>query len=243
MIDWSQGPRRRSGSWRFQRYSAARTCARSQGRSLVALAGDVAPRGAGDRSSGRRRPTIPRSRASRRPQVSTLLSCVRPTSPAIASATGTCWCTRCRRPSMPTALRYDIVVMLQPTSPLRAARGRFGAIRMLVEGKYDSVWSVSADRSQSASAQAAGGARRQDGLLGCAWRAHHCASAARAGLSSQRRRVRDHARLPARPEDDQRSTHRRIRHCGRARIDRHRVRHRIDRVSADRPTRGAGSPA
>lgn len=39
--------------------------------------------------------------------------------------------------------RYDIVVMLQPTSPLRTPEMVSGAIRMLVEGGWDSVWSVS----------------------------------------------------------------------------------------------------
>lgn len=39
--------------------------------------------------------------------------------------------------------RYDIVVMLQPTSPLRAPAQVSEAIRMLVEGGWDSVWTVS----------------------------------------------------------------------------------------------------
>ena len=38
---------------------------------------------------------------------------------------------------------YDIVVMLQPTSPLRTAGEVFATIRMLVEGGWDSVWTVS----------------------------------------------------------------------------------------------------
>jgi CMP-N,N'-diacetyllegionaminic acid synthase len=38
---------------------------------------------------------------------------------------------------------YDIVVMLQPTSPLRRATDVSAVIRMLVDGRYDSVWSVS----------------------------------------------------------------------------------------------------
>jgi CMP-N,N'-diacetyllegionaminic acid synthase len=41
------------------------------------------------------------------------------------------------------ATRYDIVVMLQPTSPLRRAQDVSAVIRMLAEGSYDSVWSVS----------------------------------------------------------------------------------------------------
>ena len=40
-------------------------------------------------------------------------------------------------------LTYDIIVMLQPTSPLRKGSDVSGAIRMLVDGGYDSVWSVS----------------------------------------------------------------------------------------------------
>jgi CMP-N,N'-diacetyllegionaminic acid synthase len=39
--------------------------------------------------------------------------------------------------------RYDIVVMLQPTSPLRTAADVSATIRMLVEGGWDSVWTVS----------------------------------------------------------------------------------------------------
>ena len=41
------------------------------------------------------------------------------------------------------ACRYDIVVMLQPTSPLRTAEMVTGAIKMLVAGGWDSVWTVS----------------------------------------------------------------------------------------------------
>jgi CMP-N-acetylneuraminic acid synthetase len=40
-------------------------------------------------------------------------------------------------------LRYDIVVMLQPTSPLREAGHVSAAIRMLEHGRWDSVWTVS----------------------------------------------------------------------------------------------------
>jgi CMP-N,N'-diacetyllegionaminic acid synthase len=39
--------------------------------------------------------------------------------------------------------RYDIIVMLQPTSPLRTPAHVSAAIRMLVEGGWDSVWTVS----------------------------------------------------------------------------------------------------
>jgi CMP-N-acetylneuraminic acid synthetase len=45
--------------------------------------------------------------------------------------------------------RYDIVVMLQPTSPLRRAADVSGAIRMLVDGGWDSVWTVSATDSKA----------------------------------------------------------------------------------------------
>lgn len=38
---------------------------------------------------------------------------------------------------------YDIVVMLQPTSPLRTAGEVSATIRMLIDGGWDSVWTVS----------------------------------------------------------------------------------------------------
>jgi CMP-N,N'-diacetyllegionaminic acid synthase len=47
------------------------------------------------------------------------------------------------------AVTYDIVVMLQPTSPLRRASDVSAVIRMLVDGRYDSVWSVSETDSKS----------------------------------------------------------------------------------------------
>jgi CMP-N-acetylneuraminic acid synthetase len=40
-------------------------------------------------------------------------------------------------------VRYDVVVMLQPTSPLRRPEHVTGALRMLVAGSWDAVWSVS----------------------------------------------------------------------------------------------------
>ena len=40
-------------------------------------------------------------------------------------------------------VRYDIVVMLQPTSPLRRAQHVIDAIEMLVGGSWDAVWTVS----------------------------------------------------------------------------------------------------
>ena len=46
-------------------------------------------------------------------------------------------------------VRYDIVVMMQPTSPLRRASDVLGTIRMLVEGDYDAVWSVSETDSKA----------------------------------------------------------------------------------------------
>ncbi len=45
--------------------------------------------------------------------------------------------------------RYDIVVMLQPTSPLRTAADVSATIRMLVEGNWDSVWTVSVTDSKA----------------------------------------------------------------------------------------------
>ena len=47
------------------------------------------------------------------------------------------------------ASRYDIVVMLQPTSPLRTPADVSGTIRMLVEGEYDAVWTVSRSDSKA----------------------------------------------------------------------------------------------
>jgi len=40
-------------------------------------------------------------------------------------------------------VRYDIVVMLQPTSPLRQAKHVTQAIQMLVNEQWDAVWTVS----------------------------------------------------------------------------------------------------
>jgi CMP-N-acetylneuraminic acid synthetase len=44
---------------------------------------------------------------------------------------------------------YDIVVMLQPTSPLRTAADVLGTLRMLVDGNYDAVWTVSPTDSKA----------------------------------------------------------------------------------------------
>lgn len=46
-------------------------------------------------------------------------------------------------------VRYDIVVMLQPTSPLRSIEDVSGAVRRLVEGAYDAVWTVSETDSKA----------------------------------------------------------------------------------------------
>lgn len=45
--------------------------------------------------------------------------------------------------------RYDIVVMLQPTSPLRTPAQVSATIRMLVDGGWDSVWTVSPTDSKA----------------------------------------------------------------------------------------------
>jgi CMP-N-acetylneuraminic acid synthetase len=45
--------------------------------------------------------------------------------------------------------RYDIIVMLQPTSPMRRPEEVRQAIRMLVNGQWDSVWTVSVTDSKS----------------------------------------------------------------------------------------------
>jgi CMP-N-acetylneuraminic acid synthetase len=44
---------------------------------------------------------------------------------------------------------YDIVVMLQPTSVLRTAEEVSATIRMLVDGRWDSVWTVSPTDSKA----------------------------------------------------------------------------------------------
>jgi CMP-N,N'-diacetyllegionaminic acid synthase len=44
---------------------------------------------------------------------------------------------------------YDIVVMLQPTSPFRKPEQVSACIRMLVEGSWDAVWTVSPTDSKS----------------------------------------------------------------------------------------------
>ena len=44
---------------------------------------------------------------------------------------------------------YDIVVMLQPTSPLRTPAQVSGTIHMLADGNWDSVWTVSPTDSKS----------------------------------------------------------------------------------------------
>jgi CMP-N,N'-diacetyllegionaminic acid synthase len=45
--------------------------------------------------------------------------------------------------------RYDIVVMLQPTSPLRTPANVSATLRMLVDGGWDSVWTVSPTDSKA----------------------------------------------------------------------------------------------
>jgi CMP-N,N'-diacetyllegionaminic acid synthase len=45
--------------------------------------------------------------------------------------------------------QYDIVVMLQPTSVLRTASEVSAAIHMLIEGQWDSVWTVSSTDSKA----------------------------------------------------------------------------------------------
>jgi CMP-N-acetylneuraminic acid synthetase len=46
-------------------------------------------------------------------------------------------------------VRYEIVVMLQPTSPLRRASDVTRTVEMLVEGDWDAVWTVSETDSKS----------------------------------------------------------------------------------------------
>ena len=45
--------------------------------------------------------------------------------------------------------RYDVVVMLQPTSPLRTPAQVSATIQMLVNGGWDSVWTVSSTDSKA----------------------------------------------------------------------------------------------
>lgn len=45
--------------------------------------------------------------------------------------------------------RYDVVVMLQPTSPLRTPEQVSKTIRTLVDGNWDSVWTVSSTDTKS----------------------------------------------------------------------------------------------
>ena len=44
---------------------------------------------------------------------------------------------------------YDIVVMLQPTSPLRRVEHVLGTINMLIDGGWDAVWTVSETDSKN----------------------------------------------------------------------------------------------
>jgi len=39
--------------------------------------------------------------------------------------------------------KYDIILMLQPTSPFRTVNQIFGVLDLIIEKKYDSVWTVS----------------------------------------------------------------------------------------------------
>ena len=45
--------------------------------------------------------------------------------------------------------RYDIIVMLQPTSPFRKPEHVTAAVTKLIEGGYDAVWTVSATDSKA----------------------------------------------------------------------------------------------
>ena len=46
-------------------------------------------------------------------------------------------------------IKYDIILMLQPTSPMRKSKDILGVINLLIDGGYDSVWSVSVTDSKS----------------------------------------------------------------------------------------------
>ena len=45
--------------------------------------------------------------------------------------------------------RYDVVVMLQPTSPLRKPKHVTAAVEKLIKGRYDAVWTVSETDSKA----------------------------------------------------------------------------------------------
>jgi CMP-N-acetylneuraminic acid synthetase len=47
------------------------------------------------------------------------------------------------------SVTYDIIVMLQPTSPLRKAKHVMDTIKMLIDGGWDAVWTVSETDSKS----------------------------------------------------------------------------------------------
>ena len=64
------------------------------------------------------------------------------------------------------ACRYDIVVMLQPTSPSRTVAHVHDTIAMLLDGSFDAVWTVSQTYFETAPAEAARHSRgRGPGLL------------------------------------------------------------------------------
>lgn len=46
-------------------------------------------------------------------------------------------------------IRFDAVIMLQPTSPMRRAHHVQGALDLFIDGNYDSVWSVSQTDSKN----------------------------------------------------------------------------------------------
>ena len=46
-------------------------------------------------------------------------------------------------------ITYDIIVMLQPTSPLRRSEHVRATVEMLVEGNWDAVWTVSETDSKN----------------------------------------------------------------------------------------------
>ena len=39
--------------------------------------------------------------------------------------------------------KYDIILMLQPTSPLRNKKQKLDILNLIISKKYDSVWTVS----------------------------------------------------------------------------------------------------
>ena len=118
--------------------------------------------------------------------------------------------------------RYDIVVMLQPTSPLRTPGDVSATLRMLVDGGWDSVWTVSPTDSKAHPLKqlVVSGAGVLD-YYDPRGRGDRGAPAAQTPLSPQRDRLCDHAGVLAGSTQHQGQAERGAGDRGRARLDRH----------------------